>query len=273
MNNNIPIYVISLKRKPEQLENFKKNNPNLSLNIIEAVDGIEATKSFSKHGIIHHQTKEGRFGCFLSHLKVLKEIADKSKENSKQGDEGNTDWYIIAEDDASIDPKFFNDWPDLSKDLTDDQNVIFLSRNWSSEDLSSPNKPTIVEVGNIFFGTQLYILTSLGAKQLLDIPEMNAFGTQPYDLVFGEQKTKKIYAVLNENGVGGYSKSCSLGGSSTEERYKKEKFNKDMMYKQEAKKYKSNHRKINNHFFIFLVSWFIICCLVFIGYLTFKALK
>lgn len=84
----VPMYVISLKRRPERLQNFcaqfdSTKKPRIYW--VEAVDGAGLDTSNNQN----QKLTRGEIACFLSHLKALKEFV-------RNGD----DRAVIAEDDA-----------------------------------------------------------------------------------------------------------------------------------------------------------------------------
>jgi GR25 family glycosyltransferase involved in LPS biosynthesis len=215
---NLPIYVINLKRRPHMLKSFIKNNNKNFGTIIpfEAVDGLEYNNVLAKYqgpdSKVHQQTTHGRFGCFLSHLKLLKIIAETCNPD---------DWVLIAEDDAMIDPKLTEDWPEMQKPK--DCDIIFLSRNYTEHDSTirpyDKDEVNLVKIDGIFYGAHLYAVTGRGAKKILEFPEMDPYGSAPYDIALGiaAKRSGIIYATIDENGLAPYGHPSNEDSSSTEE--------------------------------------------------------
>jgi GR25 family glycosyltransferase involved in LPS biosynthesis len=229
----ISLYVINLERRHKQYESFVRNNKNNSIEInrFNALDGkIENNRQAKIKGIdpVHKQTKHGRFGCFLSHLEVLKLVVQRNNPN---------EWVIIAEDDAIINKELFNDWIAItSKAMDFNTDIIFLSRTYSKEDIlvyPIVNGFNLVKINDVFHGAHLYMVTGIGAQKILEMEEMDPYNSIPYDVALGlaSKRTGNIYGIIMHNSNGkynstnnfysdhlmAYAKLSGLMGSSTEE--------------------------------------------------------
>jgi GR25 family glycosyltransferase involved in LPS biosynthesis len=197
----IPIYVINLKRRYKQFENFLKNNRKNPLYItrFNAIDGLEENNkqaNIKGKNPVHKQTKHGRFGCFLSHLEILKLIAKNHNP---------TEWVLIAEDDAIIDPLLFRDWYSItSKAEKFNAHIIFLSRTYAKKDqflYPIVDGFNLVRINDIFYGAQLYMVTGIGAQKILSMKEMDPYDSTPYDVALGiaSKRTHDIYGTVKYN--------------------------------------------------------------------------
>lgn len=81
----LPIYIISLARRPERLE-ATRAHLGVPVTVVEAVDGRTLDLS-----ALDTALTTGEVGCFLSHLKALRTVAD-----------GPADWALVLEDDARL---------------------------------------------------------------------------------------------------------------------------------------------------------------------------
>ena len=250
----ITTYVINLKRRPVQFRYFLENNKGLPLNIIrfEAIDGLDENNKQAKisgKNPVHKQEKHGKFGCFLSHLEVLKKIAKMDP----------SQWVFITEDDAIISPDLFNVWNEIVRETNEyNIDILFLSRNYVSDDTflyppSPEGKLCIVKINGFFCGTHFYMVNAKGAQKILRFQEMNPYESIPYDIAFGNaaKRTQTVYAIIRldknfkkssipssipsqmyDKNIMGYATLSGTMGSSTEEYFEniREFFveNKDM---------------------------------------------
>lgn len=192
------VYVINLKRRYNQYEIFLKNNKDIPLKIVrfEAIDGlIENNNQIVSIGKnpVHKQTKHGRFGCFLSHLAILRKIAENNEPDQ---------WSFISEDDTIISPELFGLWDNIiAQTKKYNINILLLSRTYAKKDkMLYPlvNGLNILAVDDIFFGTHFYAVTGKGANVILGMEEMNPYGSVPYDLALGllGKKEKCVYSAI-----------------------------------------------------------------------------
>jgi GR25 family glycosyltransferase involved in LPS biosynthesis len=95
--DNLKKYVINLKRRPDRLEKFY-NKSNFQKEDVEVVYGFDG-KNFDNESEIeknmynrlHNNLMPGEKGCFISHLRICKDIVDKK-----------ITFAIIMEDDAEF---------------------------------------------------------------------------------------------------------------------------------------------------------------------------
>lgn len=80
-----PIYIISLKRRPERLE-ATLAHLRAPVTVLDAVDGRDLDLSSLDTALT-----TGEVGCFLSHLAAMRRVA-----------EGSADWALVLEDDARM---------------------------------------------------------------------------------------------------------------------------------------------------------------------------
>lgn len=180
--NEIPnLYVISLPDHKKRLEGFKHTyTTNIGGKII-VFDGINGNDYVNKEKIKHNQTKNNRFGCFLAHQTLWKKLSTEL---------GDSQWALVAEDDAVINRSFKVDWPMLKANIeASNGNILILSYNWKEGHLKHTTKSAEIfsERAN-FNGTHFYALNGKGAKELLNNKEMNPFKQhRPLDMALGKQ--------------------------------------------------------------------------------------
>lgn len=86
-SSRLPVLVVTLKRRPERLAGTLAQFADArSVQVVEAVDGRDLDLSR-----IDTSLTAGEVGCFLSHLKALRHVAD-----------GSAPWALVLEDDARL---------------------------------------------------------------------------------------------------------------------------------------------------------------------------
>jgi len=182
----IPVYVVNLERKPLLKKGFKDHNKIFS--------DIRFTKAFdsTKEKLPpHKQSKDGRFGCYMSHIKIWKKIINRKD-----------DWVIVAEDDAAFNPKLEKDLPKIIELMKKNKSNIGII-NWRKAraglyevDIPLPgvsNEIKLAPVNDVFFGTHSYIINKQGAKDSIALHKPKE--KVPIDLAMGMlSKTKQLPA-------------------------------------------------------------------------------
>lgn len=164
-------YVISLKRTPERLKNFKLINDHMKFEVFDAIDGEKLTPA--------HGYPKNALGNAKSHFELWKKCAS------------GTDSYLICEDDAEIHRNFESMIQKFPK------NYDFICFGWnfdadlwiSTEPFLSPvkmsfdqdsmrlNKKSYLENSficnlfklHLFNGTFCYLISPFGASKFLEI--------------------------------------------------------------------------------------------------------
>lgn len=109
------IYLLNLKRRPDRLKMFLKNNrefiPSQNIEIIEAIDGEKIINESWNYS-------NGALGCRLSHMKLLK---DALSNNYSQ--------ILVFEDDAKIDKTIFKKLNHLINYAGNNWDMIYFGAN------------------------------------------------------------------------------------------------------------------------------------------------
>lgn len=157
---DIPIYLIYLKRKPERLNNARKELNNIGINNyieFEGTDGwiVENDNIFLQHGIDKSLCdRKGLAGCACSHIRIWKEIIDK-----------NIPWTIVFEDDVHFHPNFLEFLETYLKNIPENADIVYLGYH----------NACCKTVVNKYFTrgscacTHAYIVSLSGAKTLLNV--------------------------------------------------------------------------------------------------------
>ena len=176
INENIPIFYINLDdniTRKNSIENTIKNlnfknytripaiNTKSFQNIIEFKDVIcekalntlidNNRKKFRNN---HYELTNGSIGCYLSHLKIYKEIINK-----------NIPYALIFEDDCKVNNTSQNFWENINKMIIPADADIFLL-NCSTYDKGEYFYENIKK-HNFFIRLHCYIITLEGAKKAL----------------------------------------------------------------------------------------------------------
>ena len=201
-------YVITLKRRPERLENFKNNFGDYSNNI-KVIYGFDGNQFFNE--LIEEQElikkcfniKLGEIGCALSHFRIYKDIVD------------NYNYGIIFEDDAIPSSNFNEKLNVILNEVPKDFDFIYIGGRFH-ENFIMPDKyiykisPNIVQHNNLHFGpyhdrtTHSYIISKRMAQKLLDIFN-NSNLHRPIDHWLLEMLRKEKVNIYNSNPLLCYS--------------------------------------------------------------------
>lgn len=182
--DQIPIYIISLKRSPERKKNMENmfKNTGLSFTYFDAVDGknmsIEEKQLADKYisPTAHLPDFSGEVGCYLSHVLLLKHI--------KKSEHPNT---LILEDDAVIND--FNLIKNIKNMLIQDYDVMFLGH-------CGETKGKVVKIVKDPYTLREsirprclhgYVISQKGVDNMLKIFE-NQKGEQAVDHIFANSK-------------------------------------------------------------------------------------
>lgn len=175
------IYCISLKDREDRRLNIKKHFP-YKINFLDAYDTrnnnillykefinkkswkeLEKTNKLSQRNY-HHNLTNGAVGCFLSHIKILKEIVKKKNP-----------YALILEDDCESKIENINDYFNyIIEKLPEDCDILFLdyfSIRYTPENSTIVNNE-FIRPGNRYnfklYLTNCLFVTYKGAKKILD---------------------------------------------------------------------------------------------------------
>jgi len=198
-NNNIKLYVIHLERSTDRIPNIKTQQEKTKheINIFNAVDSKDLDKqTLIDEGILSADyatfSNTGHYACFLSHKKIIGEIA-----------ESKTDGYsIVFEDDFNIISDHFDEnIKNIINDLNSiqyDFDIIFLGNFSVEENIHDKNIiNNVYTINDNNITTEGYIINNKSAKKIHDsIGQI----TSPIDYAFkslrGNIKTLIVYPFL-----------------------------------------------------------------------------
>jgi len=178
----IPSYVINLNKQPQKWEKCKKsliNNGFEMFERFEAIDGdtLEWGEDLQKYFVLHedsykyipHKNNAGIFGCAMSHIRLWEKLA--SCEDEKV--------WMIMEDDVVPNQDFENKWTKVYNSIKDDKSwdICYLGYTFFGEKILSTDKKINENVYQLVKsenrqncgGTFGYVITTIGAKKLLDL--------------------------------------------------------------------------------------------------------
>jgi GR25 family glycosyltransferase involved in LPS biosynthesis len=165
------VYLINLDRNPERLNHFASQWKNSDMktkeiNRVPAVDGNNITistyvsqRAFSEMNVItnagyrtkHYQLTKGAVGCYLSHLKTYKFIA-----------EGDKSYALILEDDIIIPKNFHKQIKGIVKNIPNKWDILLLSCH-----CITCKRKEMYSTVNKFFWLHCYIITKECAERLV----------------------------------------------------------------------------------------------------------
>ena len=164
-------FCINLKQHPEKWNRIQNNLLYYNFkNIerVEAVDGkllsqdeLKQVSMFSKYVInnelrcLHEQLSSlGSIGCYLSHIKCWKEMIKRNIPNA----------FIFEDDALFIEDKFIN-FNNCIINLSNTIDIFLFGYSNNRDSLVWNNG--LYAKYNLFFGTQGYYITNIGAQKLL----------------------------------------------------------------------------------------------------------
>jgi GR25 family glycosyltransferase involved in LPS biosynthesis len=163
---NFEIFCINLKKRTNKKNFMKKqfHNSGLNAKFINAVDGNKLNKKeIIKKGILTKNAKSNahpfgiskpEIGCFLSHIKLWKKLANSQSKNL----------FLIFEDDAKIKAKK-KGFIKLAKNLPADFDICNLNHRKCHE--TKIYSKHISYFTDEAYGTTSYFISKKGAKKLL----------------------------------------------------------------------------------------------------------
>jgi len=197
------IYLINLDRRPDRLERFMNSFDNSDMKDMKvlrmnAVDGSEIDitriplsetakgelKQIETTGFRtkHYQVTRGAIGCYLSHVKVWKDIVEKGHKNA-----------LIFEDDANIPDNLHEKMMKSMKGIPDDWDVILFG--FDCKDCKNMKNYRKVDR---FFLTHCYAISYSGIVKILKTNSLFPI-TQQIDSYMSELSPEllNIYTVKN----------------------------------------------------------------------------
>jgi GR25 family glycosyltransferase involved in LPS biosynthesis len=192
------IWIINLDRATDRWENMRKQTARLGdmVHRYSAMDGKTITErdSLIKEGVGKIVTvdgtkwdkiiNKGAVGCWLSHKRLLQQLADQDRQN----DYG----HLILEDDVQIPEDFLSGhdtWAKLSKNIPADWDMVYLGLY--PEATGTPIADNIVKLqplGYAQWGTHAYLVKhgSIKTKILPALRFMTAAIDDQYSSLFGD---------------------------------------------------------------------------------------
>lgn len=169
-------YLINLKRRPDRILKFFRNNKNelLPLNIFEAVDGKKLEKDHKIQKTFStgdYNYRSGIVGCASSHIELWKIFLKEYK----------NDFMLVLEDDAKLLPNFKEKLLFILNNYNNDFDILFLHFHPYQQHINKL-KPKIFNQQTPFIeqwnketccnlsmgGTTGYIITKTGALNMLN---------------------------------------------------------------------------------------------------------
>ncbi len=199
--------VIHMSGNDERLKNIKnqEKKTKIKINLFEAINGSKLDiqklqdEGFIKnpwdtHRYNHASNEEkkdkimkGEIGCYMSHLHLLKKIANSDYDG----------WTIIFEDDLILTENFKDELDKILKNLehNDTVDMVYLGNNYQhkcnkgvyKDNLCYPDTP---------YGTQAYMVNKRSAQKIYDLIK---FADNPidvkYDLLIKDKKINGLVVV------------------------------------------------------------------------------
>ena len=122
------IHVISLRRTPQRLVKFKKNNPNITFEVFEAIDSSKINLDIISRNILPESSnyRIGAIGNALSHISLWARVVEKNEA------------MTICEDDAFFHYDFELESKKILNTIGSDFDFIAWGWNYSSTLWASP---------------------------------------------------------------------------------------------------------------------------------------
>ena len=163
-------FVINLDRRPDRLEEFKKNNIGFSVTRFPAVDGARLKPTEQLQHIFEgndYNMRKGMVGCAMSHIQLAILLTKTD-----------LDFLLILEDDITVVPDFAPKLARLIGRLPSDWNLVYLGHHvrpqYRSDKLFDKVRQPVAErwsrkqsLERSMGGTGGYLLSKAGAYRLL----------------------------------------------------------------------------------------------------------
>jgi GR25 family glycosyltransferase involved in LPS biosynthesis len=168
--DNFDMYVISL-RNEERMKNIKEQQKKIDKEII-IFDGINGCKldvdKLKSENVIssnyfsnakNNKTRMGEYGCYLSHLNLLKQINENNIESK---------YSIIFEDDFIIDSSsFLDDVVNIINIMDNNFDIIFLGNSSSNHGKNYKDNIYYTDNNSALFGTYCYLVNNNSIEKIL----------------------------------------------------------------------------------------------------------
>jgi len=194
-NYNIDCYIIHLDRSKDRISNIKKQQTKTNLNIkyFSAVDSKKLNKvKLIKEKILDPKyakiSRVEHYGCFLSHVNVIKKIANNYKNKSK------AKYTLVLEDDFNIiDNDFDNKLLKIIKDIEKIKynfDIIFIGNKGDNKiyDKNIINNIYTIPEGNYNVTAESYIVNNKNASK---IAKLLNYINVPIDFKFRDLRNNK----------------------------------------------------------------------------------
>lgn len=163
------IYVINLRTSPERLKNMKRllNNLKIPENLIEYVIVDRPKEEDIPETYLpnypHHNHRIGKYGCYTSHLKILKDI---EKNNYK--------YALILEDDIQIVNDNIIELTNRYISQLDSFDILYLGGLYRGKSRSPERVSDNVYRSSLTNGTYAYVVSNSVVKHIPFIEKWNA---------------------------------------------------------------------------------------------------
>jgi glycosyl transferase family 25 len=169
--------------------------------IVMMYSNTDTTDNYYTRDVI--QNNHGKIGCWLSHKRLLKHLADiEVPENHG---------HLILEDDVELKADTIKEWDAISKDIPSDWDIVYLSLR--NPNLSEPINPPIYRgvsslTNNSNYGTHAYMVRHGSIKSRI-LPKLR-FMTHEIDVQlnyhFNDLNVYVIYpSIINLNKISAFS--------------------------------------------------------------------
>jgi glycosyl transferase family 25 len=185
------MYCINLERRKDRKDSmqYQFSKQKIDVEFVNAVDGKLLEPSDELKQIFRDNDfyyRRGVIGCAMSHINLWKRIVEESTSE---------DVVCIFEDDVTLCSKYKKNLRNVVKKIPDDTDVLFLSYHTNRR--TEQTKQQIIKLNHLNYigGTHNYIITTKGAKKMLEIISTN--GIQNAIDVFMKKQCNhmKIYEV------------------------------------------------------------------------------
>jgi len=135
--NDMNIYVINLKRRPDRLHSFYEriNFPKEKINVVTAFDGKNYNNESEEEKQLYNRLSPrllpGEKGCFISHMMAYKDIV-----------KNNYEFSIIFEDDCYFSEEFSNKINMIINEMPKDTQILYIGGRGSPNFKMDPNTCT-----------------------------------------------------------------------------------------------------------------------------------
>ena len=183
---NIPVFIISLKRAQERRINMVKKMKELNQNyiIFDAVDGKNMTKYQKNLCAKFKKLSDGEKGCFLSHYLLWKKILENDYEN-----------VIIFEDDAEIVNN--EEFKNIRQFFIPDYDYIYLGFCYEKyKDKIKDVKDFSIYKANKALCTHAYIISKNGVKKLIEYLNSQDEWVNPIDHIMNNIENSNKYLIV-----------------------------------------------------------------------------